>query len=262
MDLAASDGPDLSISRTMTDLIQYIPGVTASFICFLVFGTTKSWSQYMDLIMCRAARRRRKARSHPPLSGFSDIPTFAPHQSVSSMDERDSWEEESPGLTMPMRVVRANSGDHLDFGEPIKSARTTIKPLPLPPLQTRLTTITSEQRHDMDMTTLPGMVVPRSSSRLDIVEPMIVRMEKTFEMSETKVNSPRGQSYPRLSAPGSARSMHIAMMMQQRTADSTSSRGGESSNEMNSPTFLWEDSSSQSSTTEREESDGLSRLTD
>jgi hypothetical protein len=48
--IAASGGPDFSVSNTISDIVLFIPGVTASLVAFLVFGTTKSWRQYRDLV--------------------------------------------------------------------------------------------------------------------------------------------------------------------------------------------------------------------
>jgi len=49
--IAASGGPDFSVSNTISDIVLFIPGVTASLVAFLVFGTTKSWRQYRDLVV-------------------------------------------------------------------------------------------------------------------------------------------------------------------------------------------------------------------
>ncbi|CAG8952344.1 hypothetical protein HYFRA_00001090 [Hymenoscyphus fraxineus] len=48
--LALSGGPNLEPSGAITDLAFFAPGVTASLVTFLVFGTTKSWRQYRDLV--------------------------------------------------------------------------------------------------------------------------------------------------------------------------------------------------------------------
>ncbi len=48
--MAKSRRPDHSTSNAITDILFFIPGVTASLVVFLVFGTTKSWNQYRDLV--------------------------------------------------------------------------------------------------------------------------------------------------------------------------------------------------------------------
>ena len=49
--IALSGGPNHSVSNTIIDILLFIPGVTASLVVFLVFGTTKSWRQYRDLVV-------------------------------------------------------------------------------------------------------------------------------------------------------------------------------------------------------------------
>ncbi|CZT44969.1 uncharacterized protein RSE6_05232 [Rhynchosporium secalis] len=57
--LAASGKPDFSIRSAITDITLFLPGATASLVSFLVFGTTKSWRQYRDLVIggCGLTRR-------------------------------------------------------------------------------------------------------------------------------------------------------------------------------------------------------------
>jgi hypothetical protein len=49
--VAAGGAPDHSTSGTNIDIILFIPGVTASLVTYLVFGTAKSWRQYRDLVV-------------------------------------------------------------------------------------------------------------------------------------------------------------------------------------------------------------------
>jgi hypothetical protein len=49
--IAASGEPNLTVGSSIIDICLFIPGVTASLIAFLVFGTTKSWRQYRDLVI-------------------------------------------------------------------------------------------------------------------------------------------------------------------------------------------------------------------
>lgn len=49
--IAASGEPNLAVGSAIVDICLFIPGVTASLVAFLVFGTTKSWRQYRDLVV-------------------------------------------------------------------------------------------------------------------------------------------------------------------------------------------------------------------
>jgi hypothetical protein len=57
--IAASGRPNLTVQNTIIDIVLFIPGVTASLVAFLIFGTTKSWRQYRDLfVSCRGMKRK------------------------------------------------------------------------------------------------------------------------------------------------------------------------------------------------------------
>ena len=49
--IVAAGRPDLSTKGAVVDILLFIPGVTASLVTFLVFGTAKSWRQYRDLLI-------------------------------------------------------------------------------------------------------------------------------------------------------------------------------------------------------------------
>ncbi|KAG4434667.1 hypothetical protein IFR05_009842 [Cadophora sp. M221] len=57
--IAAAGKPDFSVSGSITDIVLFIPGVTASLVAFLVFGTTKSWRQYRDLVVGGCGLKRK-----------------------------------------------------------------------------------------------------------------------------------------------------------------------------------------------------------
>ena len=61
--LAKSSSPDFSTSSCITDIILFIPGVTASLLVFLVFGTAKSYTQYKDLILSCCGHRTKFPKS-------------------------------------------------------------------------------------------------------------------------------------------------------------------------------------------------------
>ena len=60
---AAVGKPDFSVSGAITDIVLFIPGVAASLVTSLVFGTIKSPKQYSDLLLrCCGLRTTRPAR--------------------------------------------------------------------------------------------------------------------------------------------------------------------------------------------------------
>lgn len=62
---ASTTGPDFSTSTVISDLVQFIPGVTISLTSFLVFGTTKRFFPiYKSLLMCRSPSRAAKSARH------------------------------------------------------------------------------------------------------------------------------------------------------------------------------------------------------
>ncbi|KAF7870550.1 hypothetical protein EAF04_004294 [Stromatinia cepivora] len=61
--LAKSSSPDFSTSSCIIDIILFIPGVTTSFLVFLVFGTTKSPRQYKDLVSSGCGHRTKFPKS-------------------------------------------------------------------------------------------------------------------------------------------------------------------------------------------------------
>ncbi|WYZ45328.1 hypothetical protein EsH8_VIII_000644 [Colletotrichum jinshuiense] len=64
--VSMSDGPDLSTERLHLDLILFLPGVSASLLTFVVFGTTKTFRDYLVAkLIPRRLRRRWGRRSNP-----------------------------------------------------------------------------------------------------------------------------------------------------------------------------------------------------
>ncbi|APA11922.1 hypothetical protein sscle_08g066920 [Sclerotinia sclerotiorum 1980 UF-70] len=61
--LAKSSSPDFSVSSCIIDIVLFIPGVTTSFLVFLVFGTNKSPRQYKDLVVSVCGRRTKFPKS-------------------------------------------------------------------------------------------------------------------------------------------------------------------------------------------------------
>lgn len=59
--LAAKDGPDFSIQSSVNAVLQFIPGVTAGLLAFLIFGTTRPFRKIYreNVIACFQRRRKR-----------------------------------------------------------------------------------------------------------------------------------------------------------------------------------------------------------
>jgi len=47
---------DLHPSTAIKDILLFLPGVSGSLFTFLIFGTTKSWQHYRDLLICNENR--------------------------------------------------------------------------------------------------------------------------------------------------------------------------------------------------------------
>jgi hypothetical protein len=72
--LAAEDGPDWSTDSAVSEILLFMPGVTASLIDFLVFGTTQQYRQkYMNFfrsLRCACRRPKRSASNRSDEDGF------------------------------------------------------------------------------------------------------------------------------------------------------------------------------------------------
>jgi hypothetical protein len=71
--IAESGKPNYTVSSAISDILFFIPGVTASLVVFLVFGTTKSWRQYRDFIVggCGIKRKIYEKRIQRDVEGNS-----------------------------------------------------------------------------------------------------------------------------------------------------------------------------------------------
>ena len=71
--IAASGGPNFTIGNTIADILFFIPGVSSSLFVFLVFGTTKSYKQYLELIVscCGLRQKMKGTRNATPEEGGS-----------------------------------------------------------------------------------------------------------------------------------------------------------------------------------------------
>ncbi|KAF3767427.1 hypothetical protein M406DRAFT_239760, partial [Cryphonectria parasitica EP155] len=68
-EIASDENVDLTVSDAITDCKSFLPGVTASILAFLVFGTTKTFSEFFyRKLVPRTIRRKlhRRSRDMPP----------------------------------------------------------------------------------------------------------------------------------------------------------------------------------------------------
>lgn len=109
--IAASGAPNFSSSGAVTDVLLFMPGVTASLVVFLVFGTTKSWRQYRDLVFGNLRSRMQERRLKAPLTGnardfeFERLPSF--RRRPSAEEDEDAF---SPGPELQGRAGMVSRG--------------------------------------------------------------------------------------------------------------------------------------------------------
>jgi hypothetical protein len=100
----------------------FIPGVTASLTTFLVFGTTKSWRQYRDLVVggCGIKRKlieKKVQRSEEANQGLE-------FQRLDSLQGRQSEEIKRKEAENRVRMfVRETGTEDFDESEPSTSSR-------------------------------------------------------------------------------------------------------------------------------------------
>ncbi len=99
--LSSEATADLSLSTTVVDLAQFIPGVTIPLVAFIVFGTTRSFLQsYRKMLLCQNRRRKPKERPiirHPGQFQFQTLskhwPTkidWAPPENVGDIESQST----------------------------------------------------------------------------------------------------------------------------------------------------------------------------
>lgn len=119
--VVAAGKPDRSTKSAIIDILLFMPGVTASLVTFLVFGTAKSWRQYRDLlvggcgirnkIVQRKFLRQRDGRgnggSNEEGLEFAPLPRL---ETTPSLQERIKREEATKRVQMFAREVRREIG--------------------------------------------------------------------------------------------------------------------------------------------------------
>ncbi len=123
--LVTSGEPDHSISGTITDICLFIPGVSASLIVFLVFGTTKNWKEYRNLIIggCGLKERWKERKARGREEGERDRVQGLEFDRLPSLnttrgEEKRRIEREAEGrVRMFAREVRG--GDENEYSNPV-----------------------------------------------------------------------------------------------------------------------------------------------
>lgn len=130
--IAASGHPNLSNSNAASDIFLFIPGVTASLVDFLVFGTTKNWRQYRDLVLGGCGIRQRHLVKKAHKAEEATRPRGLEFERLPSLHKSPSKEERANGKEALSRVkmftqeigpLDDSSIDAIKFG-----ARSDIEP--------------------------------------------------------------------------------------------------------------------------------------
>ncbi|KAN0108479.1 hypothetical protein V8E51_008221 [Hyaloscypha variabilis] len=108
--IAASGAPNFSISSTITDLVLFIPGVTASLVAFLVFGTTKSWRQYRDLVVGGCGMKKRIIQKRVQRSEETSRSQGLEFQRLDSLPHRESEEIKRKDVENRVRMFVKETG--------------------------------------------------------------------------------------------------------------------------------------------------------
>lgn len=90
--------PDLTLERLQGDLLNFMPGVSASLLTFVVFGTTKAFREYMrDSLVPQKLRRLFVAQGTERLGSAPPTPGIPPA----------SYESEpQPSQVSPLESIR------------------------------------------------------------------------------------------------------------------------------------------------------------
>lgn len=90
---ALSGHPDFTTKTAISEICVFIPGVSASLVSFLIFGTTKSWRQYRDLVVsCCGLRRKRRNESDTSPASPAKVDGFR-LQELPSLNKSESEKE-------------------------------------------------------------------------------------------------------------------------------------------------------------------------
>jgi len=93
--LVSSGAPNFEIGAAISEIMFFVPGVTTSLVVYLVFGTTKSFKQYAELVKgCCGLRRKlqhkRKASPGAPRAlEFDRLESISNGRSIPGTPVRD-----------------------------------------------------------------------------------------------------------------------------------------------------------------------------
>ncbi len=122
--IAASGAPNYSISNTVSDIVLFIPGVSASLTTFLVFGTTKSWRQYRDLVLGGCGMKRKLIEKRVQRSEEANRDQGLEFRRLDSLPGRPSEEIKRKEAENRVRMfVRETGTEEFDESEPSTSSR-------------------------------------------------------------------------------------------------------------------------------------------
>ncbi|KAF4626181.1 hypothetical protein G7Y89_g11983 [Cudoniella acicularis] len=128
--IAASGGPNLNPNSAITDIVFFIPGVTTSLVAFLVFGTTKSWRQYRDLVLGGCGLKRKILSKRRQRDEEANPDQSLEFQRLPSITHRPSEEERQRGQELESRVKmfarESCVSEVTDFAESVHTADPSI----------------------------------------------------------------------------------------------------------------------------------------
>ncbi|KAG9247384.1 hypothetical protein BJ878DRAFT_191332 [Calycina marina] len=107
--ILASGGPNLEASSATSDILFFMPGVTSSLVVYLVFGTSKSYKQYIELVLgccglrLNIQRRRKENPSQPRALEFDRL------DSISNNEARDGIQKSTQVTTYNISHITPTS---------------------------------------------------------------------------------------------------------------------------------------------------------
>lgn len=126
-DILRDGKPDRSARAAISHVVFFIPGVTVSLVVYLVFGTSKSWRQYRDLVfgICglkRTLQRRWKPKKDEENSAvyeFERLPSMSNKSGEMSIKGREiETRVRMFSPTPPMPTMTRNSAGTFDSFTP------------------------------------------------------------------------------------------------------------------------------------------------
>ncbi|CZR61688.1 uncharacterized protein PAC_11585 [Phialocephala subalpina] len=118
--ITKSGAPNHTVSNTISDILFFTPGVTASLVVFLVFGTTKSWRQYRDLVVGGCGVKRRTYERRMRRSEEGDNSGGLEFERLPSLPDRTSGQrDQSRKKSKDIRDVNTPTGGRSPTRSPI-----------------------------------------------------------------------------------------------------------------------------------------------